>query len=164
MHRTVCYQPRMNLRCGSKKMSCIRIPGWTRRCFTERCNVMARTLQEWQGQIKVFNEERLWGNPRCIKDLLLNITEEVGEAWNVIKWVSEEKSLELTQKQKVEWADFIGQVQYLVLKLAYLTNVNTEVALQATMQEFEGRFPIHKVKGHHSNIAAGGFDGKYLRE
>jgi len=119
-----------------------------------------KSLTDLQNSVKDFNDKRMWSTPH-FKDLLLNVVEEVGEARNIIKWVPETKSLELIQKNKDEWADFIGQLQYLVLKMSYLSDVNAENALQKTMEEFEQRFPVDKVKGNHANVAAGGHDGKY---
>ncbi len=122
-----------------------------------------KSLTNWQTEIKAFNDARQWSNPKFMKDLLLNVVEEVGEARNIIKWVPEEQSPVLIEKNKEEWADFIGQLQYLVLKMAYLASVDSEEALKKTMIEFESRFPVDKVKGNHSNILAGGHDGKYAK-
>lgn len=119
-----------------------------------------KQLKEWQEIVKAFNDERAWSTPH-FKDLLLNVVEEVGEARNIIKWIPETRSLELIQKNKDEWADFIGQLQYLVLKMSYLSGVDAEEALHKTMEEFKQRFPVDKVKGNHANVAAGGHDGKY---
>lgn len=43
-----------------------------------------------QEKIKKFNDEREWSSPHTIKDLLLNMNEEIGEFWNIIKWVDTE--------------------------------------------------------------------------
>ena len=122
------------------------------------------SLKDWQHTIKTFNDERLWSNPNYIKDLLLNVVEEVGEARNIIKWLPETESLTLIQKNKEEWGDFIGQLQYLALKMAFLTGVDAEEELAKVMAEFAERFPINKVKGTHSNTLAGGHDGKYAKK
>lgn len=122
-----------------------------------------KSLKDWQANIKAFNDERLWSNPQFMKDLLLNVVEEVGEARNIIKWIPEAKSPELIEKKKDEWADFIGQLQYLTLKMAYLTGIDTEDALKKTMEEFAQRFPVEKARGTHANVSAGGHDGKYSK-
>ena len=122
---------------------------------------MPKTIAEWQAEIKSFNDVREWSDTNYIKDLLLNVVEEVGEARNIIKWVPEAQSLSLIEKQKHEWEDFIGQMQFIVLKMAHLTGVDVEKTLHDTMKEFEQRFPVNKVKGKSANILAGGHDGKY---
>ena len=122
-----------------------------------------KKMSEWQATVRAYDEARDWVNPAGIKDLLLNVVEEVGEARNIIKWVPESQSHSLIMKNKAEWEDFIGQLQFLVLKMSYLTDVDVEGALRAAMEEFEARFPVDKVKGKSANILAGGHDGKYAK-
>lgn len=121
-------------------------------------------MKESQDQIKKFNDERDWSNPGCIKDLLLNMNEEIGEFWNLIKWVNVEKQQQLIKENKGEVEDFIGDMQYLILKIAYLCDVDSKKSIDDVMREYEGRFPIDKVKGGHANIRAGGFDGKHVSD
>ncbi|MEK6825903.1 MAG: hypothetical protein AABY00_03895 [Nanoarchaeota archaeon] len=40
-------------------------------------------MNETQQTIKEFNDARDWSDPKCIKDILLNMNEEIGEFWNV---------------------------------------------------------------------------------
>ncbi len=120
-------------------------------------------LQSAQRTVMKFNEEREWFSRQTdIKDLLLNIMEECGEAWNLIKWVDLEKQRELVKEQHDQWEDFIGDQLYLLLKIAALTGVDAEKAFDRTMKDYEKRFPVTKVKGTHTNLHAGGYDGKYV--
>ena len=86
-------------------------------------------MKKIQERIKKFNDERGWGDPGQVKDLLLNIGEEVGELWNIIKWVDAEKQVELIKENKAEVEDFIGDMIYLVLKLSYLCRVDPQKAI-----------------------------------
>ena len=36
-------------------------------------------MKDTQEIIKKFNDARDWSNPKCMKDLLLNMSEEIGE-------------------------------------------------------------------------------------
>ena len=117
-------------------------------------------MKESQHKVTKFNIDRDWMN--CdVKDLLLNINEECGEAWNLIKWIGKQEQKELISKQHDQWEDFVGDQLYLIFKIAGLTGVDAQKAFARTMQDYEERFPIEKVKGGHSNIHAGGHDGKY---
>ncbi len=118
-------------------------------------------MEEIQNKIKEFNDLRGWSKHDSIKDLLLNMNEEIGEFWNLIKWVNVEKQIELIKNNKVTCEDFIGDMLYLVLKISYLCDVNSKKAINEVIQEYEQRFPINKVKDSHANLKAGGFDGKY---
>ena len=121
-------------------------------------------MKKAQKTVHEFNEARLWNTRERMKDMLLNITEETGEIWNIIKWVKEDDVPELIDKNHDDFEDFIGQMLYITYKLANWSNVDCEKAFKRTMDEFETRFPIDKIKGHHANINAGGYDGKYKGE
>ncbi len=117
-------------------------------------------MQATQDRIKEFNDVREWSNPSCMKDLLLNMSEEIGEMWSVIKWVNPKKQMELVEKHKDEVENFVGDMIYLILKVSYLCGVNPKKAIDDVMEEYESRFPVEQVKGGHGNTRAGGVDLK----
>lgn len=118
-------------------------------------------MEEIQNKIKEFNDARGWSSHDSIKDLLLNMNEEIGEFWNLIKWVNVEKQKELIKNNKATCEDFIGDMIYLILKISYLCDVDSKKSIEDVMNEYEERFPINKVKNSHANLKAGGFDAKY---
>ena len=114
-----------------------------------------------QNKVKEFNEAREWGKVGEIKDLLLNMNEEIGEFWHVIKWVDENKQKELIAKNKEEVGNFIGDMQYLLLKIAFICNIDSEEETLKVLEEYEKRMPIDKIKEFkHGNKLAGGYDNK----
>lgn len=117
-------------------------------------------MKQTQEQIKQFNDARDWSTPHSIKDLMLNMTEEIGEMWNIIKWVDAEKQQQLIKENFPEVENFIGDMIYLILKVSYLCNVDPKKAIDDVMTEYEKRFPIHLTKGNHGNKLAGGIDLK----
>lgn len=117
-------------------------------------------LKEAQDYVERFNVEREWLSDD-IKDLLMNMVEESGEAWNIIKWVDAKTQKELIGKHRDEFEDFVGDQLYLIFKIASRTGVDAQKAFDRTMAEYEERFPVEKVKGSHANRNAGGHDGKY---
>jgi dCTP diphosphatase len=121
-----------------------------------RLNEMNKT----QEVIKKFNDERNWSRQGSIKDLLLNMNEEIGEFWNIIKWVDVETQARLIKENHEEVENFIGDMTYLILKISYLCNVDSQKAIDDVMAEYEKRFPIDKTKGNHANKLAGGIDLK----
>ncbi|MCX6748893.1 MAG: hypothetical protein NT076_04780 [Candidatus Pacearchaeota archaeon] len=118
-------------------------------------------MKEIQDKIKEFNEERNLGKVWEIKDLLLNMNEEIGEMWHLIKWINEEKQKEMLEKNKAEVGNFIGDMEYLLLKIAAICDINSEEETLKVLEEYEKRFPIDKVKQFkHGNVKAGGVDDK----
>lgn len=118
-------------------------------------------LIELQNKIKEFDEKRGWDKSWDLKDLSLNITEEVGEFWNLIKWIDDEKQKIVVEKNKKQVSNFIGDTLFLILKIANQTKIDTEKSLIETLEEFDERMPAEKMKEvKHANKLAGGVDNK----
>jgi NTP pyrophosphatase (non-canonical NTP hydrolase) len=118
-------------------------------------------VKDAQERVKSFDEERGWQHSWDIKDLLLNITEEGGEMWNLIKWIDDEKQKQVVEENKAEIIDYVGDTLYLILKIANQTGVDVEEAFNLSMEDFEKRFPQDKIKQvKHGNKLAGGWDKK----
>lgn len=118
------------------------------------------SLTAIQNALQSFNDARDWSRPSSIKDLLLNMNEEIGEFWNIIKWVDVETQQRLIKENKGEVENFIGDMLYLILKVAYLSEVNAEKGIRDVLAEYEKRFPAERTKGNHGNTRAGGIDLK----
>jgi NTP pyrophosphatase (non-canonical NTP hydrolase) len=118
-------------------------------------------IKEAQDKIKKFDEARGWQDGWDIKDLLLNMTEEGGEFWNLLKWIDKEKQKEVVKKNIAEVSNYVGDTLFLILKIANQTGVDVSKALQETLEEYEKRMPPEKMKEvKHSNKLAGGWDNK----
>ncbi len=121
-----------------------------------------------QNRIKDFIEERKWGQIYHIYGVLLNIVEEVGETWNVVKHLEKDevKLKEVIQQSREELEDDVGDLAFLVFKLACILNIDTQQALENRLKEFEERFPADFMKKHSfaGNRRAGGIDYKYQKK
>lgn len=117
-------------------------------------------LTNIQEQIKKFNDERGWSHPRQLKDLLLNLTEEIGEFWNKIKWVDAETQVKIIKEHQEEVDNDMADMLYLILKMSYMCNVNLDSAIKKVLDEYEERFPLQEMQGAHGNKLAGGIDNK----
>lgn len=119
-------------------------------------------MKNFQEEIGKFNLERGWNkDSRFIKDFLLNLCEEATEAWTVIKWIDEEKQKEVIKEHVDKFEDFVGDSLYLIFKIAWLLDIDSEQALKNTLEEYEKRFPADKMKEvKHGNPLAGGIDNK----
>ena len=118
-------------------------------------------LSELQNKIREFDKARNWDKDWHVKDLSLNMTEEIGEFWNLIKWVGVKEQKKIIENKKEEVSDFVGDMLFLILKIANKANVDAEKALKNTLKEFEERMPPEKMKEvKHANKLAGGFDNK----
>jgi len=118
-------------------------------------------IEKAQNMLRDFDKARGWENGWNLKDLLLNITEEGGEMWSLIKWIDDEKQKKVVKEKKAEVSDYIGDTLYLILKIANQTGVDASVALMETLKEYELRMPPEVMKRvGHGNKLAGGHDNK----
>ena len=118
-------------------------------------------MKDAQKKVRKFDEERGWKGDWHLKDLALNITEEVGEFWSLVKWVDEEKQREIIKEHKAEASDFIGDTLFLILKMANKMDIDAEESLNNTLEEYEKRMPAEKMKEvGHANKLKGGIDNK----
>lgn len=118
-------------------------------------------IKKAQELVKEFDQAREWESDWNLKDLSLNLVEEVGELWSLIKWVNTEKQKQIVSGKKEEVEDFLGDALFLILKIANQTGTNVETGFQNTLNEYEKRMPaktMRKVK--HANKLAGGHDNK----
>jgi NTP pyrophosphatase (non-canonical NTP hydrolase) len=91
--------------------------------------------------------------------------EEIGEAWNVVKHLEKDEQLlrKVIVEGKDEMEDFVGDITFLVFKLAHVLDVDVDKALNDRLKEFEERFPAEFMKANSiaGNRRAGGVDLKY---
>jgi len=122
-------------------------------------------IKKAQDKVKEFDTARGWKDSWDIKDLLLNITEEGGELWDLIKWINDEKQKQVVKENKREVEDYVGDTFYLILKIANQTGVDVEESFKKTMEEYYERFPAEKMKQiKHGNRHAGGWDSKHEKK
>ena len=127
----------------------------------ERLREVNMEIKEAQGLIESFDRERGWSGDWHLKDLALNVVEEMGELWNLIKWIGEEKQREIVSEKIDEASDFVGDVLFLILKMANKMGVDAGDSLRKTLEDYEKRMPAEKMKEvGHANKNAGGFDNK----
>lgn len=118
-------------------------------------------IKDAQDKIKTFDIARGWENQWNIKDLLLNITEEGGELWYLLKWIDEEKQKKVSAENQEKVSDYVGDTLFLLLKIANQTKVDASQSLQNTLDEYEKRMPPEVMKKvGHANKLAGGVDNK----
>ena len=69
-------------------------------------------IKDAQNKIRMFDKARGWDENWNMKDLLLNITEEGGEMWNLVKWVDDNSQKKIVNEKKGEVSDYIGDTLF----------------------------------------------------
>ena len=126
---------------------------------------MSKNIKEVQSIVGKFADERKWAETYQVYGILLNLIEEIGEAWNVVKHLEKDEKMlaKVIIDSKEEMHDSIGDITFLVFKLAHVLKVDVEKALDDRLKEFEKRFPADFMKAHTfaGNRRVGGIDNKY---
>ncbi len=129
---------------------------------------MQKNIKEIQAEIATFADARKWAETYQVYGIMLNMIEEIGEAWNVVKHLEKDEKLlrKVMTESKPEMEDFIGDIGFLLFKLAHVLGVDVEDALSARLREFEERFPEDFMRANTfaGNRRAGGIDNKYKDE
>lgn len=124
-------------------------------------------MRNLQKKVSEFVDERKWAETYHVYGIMLNMIEEIGEGWNVVKHLEKDEKLlrKIMNENKEELEDFIGDLQFLVFKLSHVLGVDAETALEKRLVEFEERFPADFMKKHTfgGNRRAGGVDKKYQK-
>ncbi len=122
-------------------------------------------MKELQEKVAKFADARNWANTYQVYGIMLNMIEEVGEGWDVVKNLEKDEELlkKVIKDNNAELEDFIGDIMFLTLKLSHVLNVDAEKALNDRFVEFEKRFPADFMKKNtfSGNKRAGGIDNKY---
>ena len=118
-----------------------------------------------QAEVGKFVDARKWAETYHVYGIMLNMIEEIGEGWNVVKHLEKDEVLlrKVITENHAELEDFIGDLNFLVLKLAHVLDVDAEKAVEERLKEFAGRFPedFMKKNSFAGNRRAGGIDLKY---
>jgi len=118
-------------------------------------------MREFQNKIREFDKARKWDRDWNLKDLCLNMNEEIGEFWNLIKWVDESKQKEIIRENKSEADNFIGDALFIIFKIANQIGTDAETELNKVLEEYDKRMPVNKMKEvGNANKLAGGYDNK----
>ena len=135
-----------------------------------RVGATTDSLAVFQEAVMRIKKEREWHQFHQPKDLLLGLIEEIGEFRNLIKWEQNpEKIHQLLvsnplPEHRDEVLDFFGDALWYIGSLADYCEVDLAEASRAIVDELEGRFPKHKVKGTTANPKTGGYDRKYSKK
>ena len=125
-------------------------------------------MKDLQKEVGEFVDERKWAETYHVYGIMLNMIEEIGEGWNVVKHLEKDDKLlrKVIKENHDELEDFIGDLTFLALKLSHVLEVDAEKAVQDRLEEFETRFPAEFMKKNTfaGNRKAGGIDLKYQKD
>jgi dCTP diphosphatase len=106
------------------------------------------SLTELRDEIREFAAERDWQQFHSPKNLVMALAGEVGELLELFQWLTPEESLTLRGTDRIAAvADELADVQYYLIRLADVLDVDLMAAAKTKLQKNRDRYPVAKSRG-----------------
>lgn len=99
-------------------------------------------------------EAREWGQFHSPKNLIMNVSVEVGELMEHFRWMTESQSYAPPADTLNEIRDEIGDVMITFLHLAHTLGIDPVQAAQDKLTKLEKRYPVEKCRGRADKYTA----------
>jgi NTP pyrophosphatase (non-canonical NTP hydrolase) len=106
-------------------------------------------LETIRSQLRHFSKERDWEQFHSPKNLIMALSNEVGELTELFQWLTEQQSYEVMD-DPVSAAQVKGELADVLLyliRMADVLNVDLVAAAKEKLELNHKRFPIEKIKG-----------------
>ncbi len=112
------------------------------------CMDSKTTVHELKEKIRLFCEERDWGQYHNAKDLAIGIITEAGELLDHFRFKSEKEAEEMlkNQNKRDEVSEELADILYFVLRLGQKYGIDLTTELNRKMEKNAEKYPVHKAK------------------
>ena len=108
---------------------------------------MADSLDELQGALDAFVEERNWAQFHAPKNLAMGVAIEAAEIMEHFLWCTGEESYALPREKRAEVAHEIGDVLIYLLGLGRALDIDIVAAAREKLALNREKYPVEKAKG-----------------
>lgn len=104
-------------------------------------------INKLQEKLQAFADERDWDQFHSPKNLSMALSVEASELLECFQWLSEEQSINLSEKQLDSVTDEIADVQIYLLRIATKLNIDLLSAVEQKIIKNASKYPSDKVRG-----------------
>ncbi len=104
-------------------------------------------LENLSAEIQKFCAERDWEQFHNPKNLAIALSVEASELLEVFQWLTPEQSLQLTEEQRQQAQDELGDVVICLLNLAARLGLDPLKAAEQKLEKVKVKYPVDKAKG-----------------
>jgi NTP pyrophosphatase (non-canonical NTP hydrolase) len=108
------------------------------------------SIRQLQMAVENMIAEREWQPFQTPKNVSINIAVEAAELLEFFIWVEGEESFDIVKKNRQAIEHEIADIMISLLTFCSQTNIDLEKAAYTKLEEIKAKYPIDKVKGHHS--------------
>jgi len=105
------------------------------------------TIEELQNRIREFNHARDWEQFHSPKNLAIGLSVECSELLDIFKWLTEEQSVSLDEKQLTNLKEEIGDVLIYILSLASKFGLDPLQCASDKLDLNDKKYPADRVRG-----------------
>lgn len=107
-------------------------------------------VENLNGRVQKFIEEREWDQFHSIKNLTMALNVESSELLEIFQWIKEEESnlVKSNSKLKEKVEDEIADIFIYLMRIAVKSEVDIEKAVLNKIEKNERKYPIEKAKGN----------------
>jgi len=98
-------------------------------------------LAALQKRLQTFADERDWNRFHSPKNLAMALSVEAAELVEIFQWLTEAESSSLDSAQRQALADEIADVQIYLLRIAHITGVDIESAVENKLEKNARKYP-----------------------
>jgi NTP pyrophosphatase (non-canonical NTP hydrolase) len=103
-------------------------------------------LEAIRQEVAAFAAERDWEQFHSVRNLLLALVSEVGEAAEVVRWAGDHDP-PVPPEQQEAWAHELADVFILLVRLADRSGVDLSAALRDKLEIARRKYPVDRFKG-----------------
>lgn len=105
------------------------------------------SLQQLLSKTLIFFKERDWEKYHSPKNLLMDLTSEVGELVEHFRWLTEEQSYHLSEKTKQEVCDEVGDVFLVLIYLCHKLGIDPIECSEQKLEKTAQKYPVSLCHG-----------------
>lgn len=98
------------------------------------------TIEEIKNKIKEFNTIRSWDKYHKPKDIILALTEELGELARIFKWVGSKNEIQYLKKNEVK--EEVADLFIYLFIHSYKADVDISEAILEKLEKNNKRYPV----------------------
>jgi dCTP diphosphatase len=101
-----------------------------------------------QQRLRAFAAARDWEQFHSPKNLTMALAAEVGELLEILQWLTEEQSRDLSESEQARVTVELADIQIYLLRIADVLRIGLPEAVDAKILDNERRYPIELSKGN----------------
>ena len=106
-------------------------------------------LEQLQVNLRVFAQDRDWGQFHSVRNLVLALVGEVGELAELLQWIDDQEIEEfLDAGGRVRLGEELADVLFYLVRIADVSGVELSEATKAKLEINQLKYPIEKSKGN----------------